>query len=286
MFDAVSESTSEIKTFHLHLVSDATGETIHSVARACLSQFEGVDPIEHFWNLVRTDTQLDLVLEEIEASRGIVIFTLVDERLRQRLQDVCASLQVRCISVLDPVMAAFGDFLGMSSQRRPGRQHALNAAYFSRMEAMDFALGHDDGQATMNLHKADVILVGVSRTSKTPTSLYLANRGVKVANVPYVPGCPLPPELHQITKPLIVGLTKDPDRLIEIRRNRMRMLNQTEASDYFDPEAVREEVREARRFFLLNGWPVIDVTRRAIEETAAEIFSLLARRRQQQRQHA
>lgn len=270
------------KSFHLHLVSDATGETIHSVARACLAQFEGIEPVEHFWNLVRTDMQLDLVLEEIEANHGIVVYTLVDDGLRQRLQDTCAAIGVPCISVLDPVIAAFGQFLGMRSQSRPGRQHALNAAYFGRMEAVEFALSHDDGQATSNLHRADVILVGVSRTSKTPTSLYLANRGIKAANVPYVPKCPLPPELEQLTRPLIVGLTKDPDRLIEIRRNRMLMLNNSEASDYFDPEAVREEVREARRYFLRNGWPVIDVTRRAIEETAAEIISLMVRRRQQQ----
>lgn len=269
---------------HLHLVSDATGETIHSVARACLAQFEGVDVVEHFWNLVRTDNQLDMVLDEVEANPGIVIFTLVDERLRQRLTVRCADLDLPTISVLDPVIAAFAAFFGKPSKSLPGRQHALDAAYFNRMEAMDFALGCDDGQSSTNLHKAEVILVGVSRTSKTPTCLYLANRGIRAANVPYVPNRPLPQELLHLKQPLIVGLTQDPSRLIDIRRNRLKMLHQTDSTTYFDPEVVNEEVREARRFFTRNGWPVIDVTRRAIEETAAEVLSLLSRRRAAQLQ--
>jgi [pyruvate, water dikinase]-phosphate phosphotransferase / [pyruvate, water dikinase] kinase len=268
------------KSFHLHLVSDATGDTIHSVARACVSQFEGVAPVEHFWNLVRTSRQLDLVLEEIRANPGVVVFTLVDDGLRHRLTDVCRELGVPCISVLDPIIAALAQQLGIPSQRRPGLQHALDAAYFHRIEAMDFALAHDDGHLSWELHEAEVVLVGVSRTSKTPTCLYLANRGVKAANVPYVPGVPLPDELHKVERPLIVGLTKDAERLVQLRRNRMQMLNQAEMTDYVDPERVRSEVLEARRLFVRHGWPVVDVTRRAIEETAAEILSLLARRRQ------
>lgn len=264
--------------FHLHLVSDATGETIHSVARACLAQFEDVEPIEHFWNMVRSARQLDDVLEEIEAKPGIVVFTLVDDELRRRLQETCASIGVTCVSVLDPVLAAFGHHLGKESQRRPGHQHALNAEYFSRMEAMDFALSHDDGQSAWDLHKADIVLVGVSRTSKTPTCLYLANRGLRAANVPYVPNCPLPPEIEQVRHPLIVALTKDADRLVQVRRQRLRALNQGEKTTYVDPEVVQAEVAEARRLFARMGWPVIDVTRRAIEETAAEIFLLLSRR--------
>ena len=264
--------------FHLHLVSDATGETIHSVARACLAQFEDVEAVEHFWNMVRTDRQLDLALQEIENKPGIVVYTLVDEDLRRRLQEACATIGVTCVSVLDPVLAAFGHHLGKESQRRPGHQHALNAEYFSRMEAMEFALSHDDGQSTWDLHKADVILVGVSRTSKTPTCLYLANRGLRAANVPYVPNCPLPPEIEQVTQPLIVALTKDPDRLVQVRRQRLRALNHGESTTYVDPEVVQAEVAEARRFFARMGWPVIDVTRRAIEETAAEIFLLQSRR--------
>lgn len=267
------------KTFHLHLVSDATGETIHSVARAGLAQFEGFVPIEHFWNLVRSDAQLDLVIEEIQRFGGVVMYTLVDERLRGRLHDVCAGLNVPIVSVLDPIIGMLGQHLGVESQSRPGYQHAINAAYFGRMDAMEFALTQDDGQAVDNLHAADVILVGVSRTSKTPTCLYLANRGIKAANVPYVPNVPMPTTMGELTKPLIVGLTKDPDQLVEIRRNRLKTLHQTDASTYYDPEAVRAEVREARRYYLRHGWPIIDVSHRAIEETAAEILSLIGRRR-------
>ncbi len=277
------EAMIEAKSFHLHLVSDATGETIHSVARACIAQFEGVQPIEHFWNLVRTDRQLEDVLQALYQNPGIVLFTLVDDHLRRRLQEACREIGVPCISLLDPVIASLGQYLGQRSQSRPGRQYALDAAYFSRMEAVDFALTHDDGQSTWDLHQADIVLVGVSRTSKTPTCLYLANRGYNAANIPYVPNVPLPPEINQLTRPLFVGLTKDADQLVEVRRHRMRMLNQTEATDYVDPEAVRAEVLEARRFYNANGWAVIDVTRRAIEETAAEIVGLLVRRRQKLR---
>ena len=267
-----------MREFHLHLVSDATGETINSVARACVIQFDQVRPIEHFWNLVRTERQLELVLDAIRSNPGLVMFTLVDEGLRRKLQDFCREMQVPCIPVLDPLINALAAYLGLESQRQPGRQHALDAEYFGRMDAMDFALSHDDGQSGWDLHEADVVLLGVSRTSKTPTCIYLANRGVKAANIPIVPGCPLPPELAKLTRPMIVGLTKDPDRLIQIRRNRLKLLNQGETSTYVDPEVVRAEVTEARRMFSRNGWPVIDVTRRSIEETAAEIMMLLARR--------
>ncbi|WP_119679799.1 pyruvate, water dikinase regulatory protein [Indioceanicola profundi] len=269
----------QTKIFHLHLVSDATGETIHSVARACVSQFDRIEPAEHFWNLVRTDRQLDLVIEGIRDNPGLVMFTLVNDKLRRRLQDTCRELSVPCIPVLDPLIAALGAYLGLESQSQPGRQHALDAEYFGRIDAMDYALNHDDGQSSWDLHEADVILVGVSRTSKTPTCIYLANRGIKAANVPYVPGVPPPAELDELKRPLVVGLTKDAERLIQIRRNRLRLLNQGEETSYTDPEQVRAELTEARRYYSRRGWPVIDVTRRSIEETAAEILMLLARRR-------
>lgn len=267
------------KGFHLHLVSDATGETINSVARACVSQFDKVHPIEHFWNLVRTDRQLDMVIEGIRDNPGMVMFTLVNDKLRRRLQDTCRDLQIPCIPVLDPLINALAAYLGLESQSQPGRQHAMDAEYFGRIDAMDFALTHDDGQSARDLHEADVVLVGVSRTSKTPTCIYLANRGIRAANIPYVPGCPLPPELEQIKRPLIVGLTNDPERLVAIRRNRLRLLNQSDDTSYTDPERVKAELVEARRLYSRNGWPVIDVTRRSIEETAAEVMQLLARKR-------
>jgi regulator of PEP synthase PpsR (kinase-PPPase family) len=270
-----------MKQFHLHLLSDATGETVASAARACVSQFENVDPIEHFWNLVRTERQLLMVLQQIEANPGPVIFTMVDPVLRGLLEDRCRVLKVPCIPMLDAVFTGLADYLGERRLTLPGRQHVMNDDYFSRIDAMDFALSNDDGQLPARLEKADVILVGVSRTSKTPTCIYLANRGIKAANVPFVPGRPLPDTLFQVKKPLIVGLTSDPNRLLDIRRNRLRSLNQAETINYVDPELVEKEVLEAKRLYARMGWPMIDVTRRSVEETAAEIINILSRRQAQ-----
>jgi len=267
------------KTFHLHLVSDATGETINSVARACLVQFDDIEPTEHAWSLIRTPGQMEKVLAAIAAHPGPVLFTMVNEQLRTLLQDGCRRLQVPCIPVLDPVIGALGAYLGMQSSGLPGRQHEMDAEYFSRIDAMSFALAHDDGQASYDYDDADVILVGVSRTSKTPTCIYLANRGIKAANVPVVPGCPLPRELETVRRPLVVGLTKDPTQLVQIRRSRLHMLAHSEETDYVDPEVVRREVVAARRLCSENNWPVIDVSRRSIEETAATIIQMLARYR-------
>lgn len=268
--------------FHLHLVSDATGETIHSVARACLAQFEGVEPVEHNWALVRTPSQINKVITSVEANPGVVMFTLVNEELRQSLLDGCRRLQVPCIAVLDPVIASLGNFLGVKAKGTPGRQHIMDAEYFGRIDAMTFALHHDDGQAVQGLHDAEIILAGVSRTSKTPTCIYLANRGVKAANIPIVPGVPLPEELTRLRnrpgEPFVVGLTKDPTRLVQVRRNRMQMLSQDANTEYVDLESVRKEVANARRLCTKYNWPVIDVTRRSIEESAAAILQLYERR--------
>ncbi|HZS83111.1 MAG TPA: pyruvate, water dikinase regulatory protein [Stellaceae bacterium] len=264
--------------FHLHLVSDATGDTVHSVARACLVQFEDSEAIEHIWSMVRTKAQIERVIAGVEANPGVVLFTLVNEQLRAPLQEGCRRLGVPAIPVLDPVIGALGAHLGRQSRGLPGRQHLLDNEYFARIDAMTFALNHDDGQSSWGINDADVVLVGVSRTSKTPTCIYLANRGIKAANVPIVPGVALPPELFTATRPIIVGLTNDPERLIQVRRNRLSMLHQDESTDYTDIEAVRQEVAQARRLFAQNHWPVIDVSRRSIEETAATILKLLARR--------
>jgi hypothetical protein len=251
---------------------------VHSVARACLVQFTDAQPIEHMWSMVRTRSQVDRVIAGVEAYPGLVLFTLVNDALRQELQERCRPLQVPVIPVLDPVIGALAAYLGAQSRGLPGQQHLLDSEYFARIDAMTFAIAHDDGQSTWGLDNADVCLVGVSRTSKTPTCLYLANRGVKAANIPFVPGVPLPPGVLRATHPLIVGLTNDPERLILLRRNRLTMLDHDEETDYTDIEAVRAEVREARRVFAEQHWPVIDVTRRSIEETAAAISKLLARR--------
>ena len=264
--------------FHLHLVSDSTGDTVHSVARACLVQFDEAQAIEHVWSMVRTRSQIERVIAGVESNPGLVLFTMVDDALRRVLQEGCRRLQVPAIPVLDPVIGALASHLGRESRGLPGKQHLLDSEYFARIDAMTFAINHDDGQSSWGINDADVCLVGVSRTSKTPTCLYLANRGVKAANVPFVPGVSLPAELLQARKPLIVGLTNDPERLIHLRRNRLSMLDHDEATDYTDLEAVRTEVREARRLFAERHWPVIDVTRRSIEETASSVHRLLMRR--------
>jgi len=263
------------KRLDLHLVSDSTGETVRSVARACLVQFEGVGVEEHHWPTARTARALEIVLDGIDSAPGAVLYTIVDAELRRQLIDGCRRRQVPCISVLDPVIVALGSLLGVRANGRPGRQYEMDDAYFKRIEATDWALSHDDGQATHTLDKSEVVLVGVSRTSKTPTSLYLANQGILAANVPYVPGCPLPPQLHDLSGPLVVALTKSPDRLVEVRRNRLLSLRHEAETAYVDPEEVRAELAEARRLFSRNGWPVLDVTRRSIEETAAAVMQLL-----------
>ena len=266
--------------FHLHLVSDSTGETVHSVARACLVQFEEAEAVEHIWSMVRTKMQMERVIHGIEANPGVVLFTLVDEGLRAILQEGCRKLQIAAIPVLDPVLAVLASQLGRKSRGLPGQQHLLDSDYFRRIDAMTYALAHDDGQSAWGLNDADVVLVGVSRTSKTPTCMYLANRGIKAANVPIVPGTPVPQELFALTRPLVVALTNDPERLIQVRRNRLQQLHQEQErpTEYTDSTAVREEVQQARRLFSERHWPVIDVTRRSIEETAAAIMRLLAQR--------
>ncbi len=265
--------------FHLHLVSDSTGETVTLLARACLVQYDDIQVHEHLWPMMRSADQVKGVIENIREHPGFVMCTLVNEEVRYALEDGCRAIQVPCIPVLEPVVAALGAYLNAKSHARPGRQHVMDAEYFNRIEAMQFALSHDDGQLSRDLNEADVILVGVSRTSKTPTCIYMANRGIKAANIPIVPGCPLPEELFAKDGPMIVGLTNDPKRLIEIRRQRLRFLDQDPDTDYVDEEAVRDEVNNARRLYTKFSWPIINVSRRSIEETAATIMQLLSRRR-------
>ncbi|MGO4524508.1 pyruvate, water dikinase regulatory protein [Microvirga sp. 2MCAF35] len=258
--------------FHLHLVSDSTGETLITVARAVVAQYEGVAAIEHVYPLVRSNTQLERVISEIETAPGIVLYTLVEQDLAQRLEEVCRNTGSPHLSVLEPVHALLSSYLGTHSTARPGAQHMLNAEYFKRIDAMNFTLLHDDGHLPHDLDDADVILVGVSRTSKTPTAVYLANRGLKTANIPLVPGVPPPTVLETAKKALIVGLVATPERIVQIRQNRLLSLNADDDTSYVDRDAVAEELAASRRLFARNGWPVIDVTRRSIEETAAAII--------------
>ena len=264
------------KSHHFHLVSDSTGETIRSITRACMAQFEEVRPIEHMWPLIRNKRQMQEVIKGINDHAGMVFYTLVNEDLRVLLETACRNSGVPCHSVLDPVITALGSYLNQASRGKPGRQHMLDKRYFDRIEAMDYTMAHDDGHGALS--DAEVVLVGVSRSSKTPTCIYLANNGIKAANVPLIPNQPIPPVLETLSGPLIVGLTTDPTRLVQIRRNRLRLLHQNDETDYIDIDEVKKEVATAQRYFSSRGWPVIDVTRRSIEETAAAIMALLERR--------
>jgi regulator of PEP synthase PpsR (kinase-PPPase family) len=268
--------------FHLHLVSDATGETLITVARAAAAQYIAVSPVEHMHPLVRSGKQLDRVLTEIETAPGIVLYTLLDPALTERLEKICRELGVPCLSILGPVLNLFQAYLGGETKPRIGAQHVLNADYFKRIDALNYTMLHDDGQHVDDMEQADVVLVGVSRTSKTPTSIYLANRGVKTANFPLIPGMPVPLKLEALAQPLVVGLTASPERIVQIRQNRLLGLRaEHEADDYVDRQAVAAEIAAARKLCSKHNWPIIDVTRRSIEETAAEVMALLADRRRQ-----
>lgn len=265
--------------FHLHLVSDSTGETLITVARAVAVQYAHVTAVEHVYPLVRNQKQLDRVLAEIEESPGIVLFTLLDDELVAKLEAKCREISIPSLSIIGPVLSLFQSYLGAHAGHKVGAQHTLNAEYFRRIDALNYTMLHDDGQHVDGMEDADVVLVGVSRTSKTPTSIYLANRGVRTANVPLVPGIPVPPQLEKLTKPLVVGLFASPERIIQIRQNRLLGLGTSGTDDqYVDRQAVTEEIAFSRKLCARNGWPLIDVTRRSIEETAAAILKLLADR--------
>ncbi|QJP15509.1 kinase/pyrophosphorylase [Starkeya sp. ORNL1] len=266
--------------FHLHLVSDSTGETLISVGRAAAAQYSHVKPIEHIYPLIRTQKQLDKVIGDIEAYPGMVLYTITDIELRERLKLYCQRNGVPVLSVLAPVVRLFQAYLGGTPTPRVGGQHQLDGDYFRRIDAMNYTVMHDDGQHTDGLEEADVVLLGISRSSKTPTSIYLANRGIKTANIPLVPNMPVPPGLPLLKRPLIVGLVASAERVVEIRRNRLLGLNAVQPNDaYIDREAVAEEIAFSRRLCARNDWPVIDVTRRSIEETAAAIIGLLQEHR-------
>jgi regulator of PEP synthase PpsR (kinase-PPPase family) len=264
---------------HLHLLSDSTGETLEAIVKAAIAVFDNVETIKHYWPMVRSEGHLDRVLSEIFQTPGLVVYTLVNSDVRRTLEHRCRLAGVPHVAALDPVTEALQRLLGQEAKAKPGRQHQLDEAYFARVDAIQFTIAHDDGIAPEDWEEADVVLAGVSRCSKTPTSIYLANRGYKVANIPLVLESPPPPQLFTLVTPLVVGLTTSPDRLIQIRRNRLLSLNQTSETAYTDQEAVARELAAARRIFADREWPVIDVTRRSIEETAAAIINLLGERR-------
>jgi regulator of PEP synthase PpsR (kinase-PPPase family) len=265
-------------------VSDSTGETLITVSRAVAAQYANVTPVEHVYPLVRSQKQLDRVLAEIEEAPGIVLFTLLEKDLVARLEAKCQEINCPSLSIIGPVMQLFQAFLGADTTGRVGAQHTLNADYFKRIDALNYTMLHDDGQHVEGLEEADVVLVGVSRTSKTPTSVYLANRGIRTANVPLVPGISIPRQLESLRKPLVVSLHAAPERLIQVRQNRLLSIGTGAGNEsYIDRQSVADEVTYARRLSARHDWVQLDVTRRSIEETAAAIMKLFADRQRQQR---
>jgi regulator of PEP synthase PpsR (kinase-PPPase family) len=266
--------------FHIHLVSDSTGETLHAMANAALAQFDNVDVLVHPYALVRAEAQLVRALDHIAILPGIVFFTLANQGLRDRLMARCKDIDVRCIDVLEGPVTALRQFLGQAETHKVGRQHEVDARYLDRIEALNFSIAHDDGQSLDTIDGAEVILTGASRTSKTPTCVYLAIRGIRAANVPLVPGMPAPPQLLAARGPLIVGLWVSPDRLVQVRRTRLTSMGESRQSDYIELDAVRAEIAATRQLFENQDWPTIDVSRRSIEETAASVMNLLAERKE------
>ncbi|MEM7661310.1 MAG: pyruvate, water dikinase regulatory protein [Pseudomonadota bacterium] len=262
--------------FNVHLVSDATGETLNAVLRASSAQFGHVQALEHNYYLVRSEKQLQRVMREIEGAPGIVWHTIANPELRQQLVAFCQERAIPTLPVLDQAVHMLSRHLGIAATDTIAGQHRLNTDYFDRMEALNFSLAHDDGQNVEGLHHADVILIGVSRTSKTPTCVYLGNRGVRAGNIPLVPGVPLPSVIDEVKRPLIIGLKISPERLTQIRQQRLIALNEDANTSYADGERVRSEVTEANRLFQKKKWPVIDVSRRSVEETAAAILNILS----------
>lgn len=261
--------------FHLHMISDATGETLIAVARAAAAQYEEVQAIEHVHSMVRTVKRLDRIIAELEEAPGIVLYTLVNRELGEKLEAACRDLGIPCASVLEPVLQLLQSYLGATSGRRIGAQHVLDAEYFQRIDALNFTLIHDDGQLAGSLEHADVVLVGISRTSKTPTSIYLANRGIKTANIPIVQGIDLPPQLEMLKDPLVVGLIASPERILQLRENRILSLNAASPDlAYVDKASIAQEIAFTRKLCARHSWPIIDVTRRSIEEVAAAILAL------------
>jgi regulator of PEP synthase PpsR (kinase-PPPase family) len=267
--------------FHVHLVSDSTGETLNAMVNAALAQFEGVDVHLHSYALVRSPHQLDRALDHIAIAPGLVFFTLANPTLREKLVRRCDSLLIECLDVLEGPITTLRSFLGTSETHKVGRQHEVDQAYLNRIEVLNFTMAHDDGQSLDTIEQAEVILVGASRTSKTPTCIYLAIRGVRAANIPLVPGMKLPPALTSgKKKPMIVGLWVSPDRLVQVRRTRLASMGEERSTDYIDLESVRAEITNTRKLFESHDWPCIDVSRRSIEETAAAVINLLADRQE------
>lgn len=261
---------------NLYLVSDSSGETVLSVSAACFAQFEGFEVEKFIWPLLRSKLHIDKLISEVEKSPGIVLYTVANDDLRAYLKDECKRVGGHAISAISHVIVEIQEYLGVNASRHVAgaKQLVLSAEYFKRMEAINFTLMHDDGKLSKEADQADIVIIGVSRTSKSPTSLYLSQRGYKVSNIPFIPSVGIGIDTEILKKSVVVGLTISPDHLKRIRINRLKdMTTVCFRGEYTDEQAIRDELLEAKKFFTKNNWPQIDVSGKAVEEISAEIIN-------------
>ena len=263
-------------TYQIYLISDSTGETLDRIFLALKAQFLNIEYKVHSYSFTRTENQILKILEDAEKnSNAIILYTIVDNNLAKYLANVSEDKKIPCFGVLGNLILNFSKILNQKATHEPSGQHILNEEYYDRIEAIQFTMNHDDGNLINEVQKSDIILVGVSRTSKTPTSIYLANKGFKTSNIPLVNENSLPEALKKNPKmACVVGLSTEPERLVDLRKNRMTSLKETENTQYTDLENIKKEVLEAKKTFQKYKWPLIDVTRKSVEETAASIIKI------------
>lgn len=259
---------------YIHLVSDSTGDTIQTIAKTVMAMFDNVKAKPYYWNLIKTKAQLNRVIEVIKKRPGIIMYTLADEEFIVELKTLAKKINAPCIEPLKPIISDFANYLEQIPSPGAGRQHVIDDEYFQRIEAINFTIANDDGQSVENLKNADIILVGPSRTSKSPTSIYLAYKGYKTANIPYVSGTKRLFNPDEIRNKCVIGLAICSKMLVEIRRSRLVSLGERHLTEYIDTDKVESEMLEARRFCALNKWPVIDISHKSIEEIAARVIQI------------
>tara|TARA_B100001173_G_scaffold298043_1_gene295239 strand:- start:1324 stop:2148 length:825 start_codon:yes stop_codon:yes gene_type:complete len=265
-----------INTYEVYLVSDSTGETLDRIFLALKAQFKNIDYKIHQHSFTRTENQILKIIDICKKKKNsIILYTIVDSKLAKYLALETNKANIPCFGVLGDLILSFSKLLNQKASHIPSGQHELNEEYYNRIEAIQFTMSHDDGNLIKDIKKSDIILLGVSRTSKTPTSIYLANRGYKTSNIPLIDTNSLPDILKKNPKlTCIVGLTTEPERLADIRRNRMNILKEKETTSYINLDKVTKEINEAKKLFRKYNWPIVDVTRKSVEETAASIIKI------------
>ena len=263
-------------TYDIYLISDSTGETLERIFLAIKAQFKNFDYKTHYYSFTRTENQISKILEVSEKNNNsIVLYTIVDNKLAKHLSDECYTRNIPCFGILGDLIISFSKLLDQKALNVPSRQHIMDDEYYKKIEAIQFTMNHDDGNSVKDIEKSDIILLGVSRTSKTPTSIYLANKGMKISNIPLVNENSVPDVLKKNPqKKCVVGLTAEPDRLVDLRKNRMQSIKDNESTEYTNLDIVQKEMEDARKLFQKYKWPSIDVTRKSVEETAASVLKI------------